>query len=143
MAIHIGGPGDGHRMKLLNNFLSLGYGAMYAEALALAAKVGLSVETFDKVIRPSRMACGFYETFMSYAAEGNRDSHKFTLTNAYKDMRYLEAMAQGAGVANPIGNAAKNAYAMALASGRDGAEDYVPHLVDVIAEANGTKVTGD
>ena len=80
---------------------------------------------------------------MGYAVEGNRDSHKFTLTNAYKDMRYLEAMAEGAGVANPIGNAAKNAYAMALASGRDGPEDYVPHLVDVIAKVNGTTVTGE
>ena len=36
--IHIGHTGDGHRMKLLNNFLSLGYAALYAEALAVAAK---------------------------------------------------------------------------------------------------------
>src|SRR5882724_4532276 len=31
---HIGEVGDGHKMKLLNNFLSLGYGAIYSEALA-------------------------------------------------------------------------------------------------------------
>ena len=34
--VHIGGVGDGHRMKLLNNFVSLGYAAIYAEALTLA-----------------------------------------------------------------------------------------------------------
>ncbi|WP_370254220.1 NAD(P)-dependent oxidoreductase [Nioella sp.] len=135
--VHIGPSGDGHRMKLINNFLSLGYGAMYAEAIALARKVGISVETFDSVIRGGRMDCGFYQTFMGYALEGNRESHKFTLTNAHKDMRYLASMADAAGLSNPIGNAVKNSYAMARATGGEGPEDYVPHLVDFIARANG------
>lgn len=135
--VHIGKTGDGHRMKLLNNFLSLGYGALYAEALALAEKVGIGVDTFDSVIRGGRMDCGFYQTFMGYALEGNRESHRFTLTNAHKDLRYLASMADAAGIANPIGNAVKNSYAMATATGGDGSEDFVPHLVDFIARANG------
>ena len=135
--VHIGPSGDGHRMKLINNFLSLGYGAMYAEAIALARKVGISVKTFDSVIRGGRMDCGFYQTFMGYALEGNRESHKFTLTNAHKDMRYLASMADAAGLSNPIGNAVKNSYALARATGGEGPEDYVPHLVDFIARANG------
>ncbi|MCE2749381.1 MAG: NAD(P)-dependent oxidoreductase [Rhodobacter sp.] len=94
--VHIGRVGDGHRMKLLNNFLSLGYGAIYAEALALAARVGISTATFDSVIRGGRMDCGFYQTFMGYALDGNRQAHRFTLSNAYKDLRYLESMANAA-----------------------------------------------
>ncbi len=66
---HVGAPGAGHTLKLLNNFLSLGYGAIYAEALALAAKVGVTPQTFDSVIRGSRMDCGFYQTFMTYVLE--------------------------------------------------------------------------
>lgn len=135
--VHIGKPGDGHRMKLLNNFLSLGYAALYSEALALGRKVGISVETFDSVIRGSRMDCGFYQTFMGYALEGNREAHKFTLTNALKDLTYLESMGDAAGMANPTGNAAKNSFAMALAAGGDGPEDYVPHLADFVAKRNG------
>jgi 3-hydroxyisobutyrate dehydrogenase-like beta-hydroxyacid dehydrogenase len=135
--VHIGKPGDGHRMKLLNNFLSLGYAALYSEALALGRKVGISVETFDSVIRGGRMDCGFYQTFMGYALEGNREAHKFTLTNALKDLTYLESMADAAGIANPTGNAAKNSFAMALAAGGDGPEDYVPHLADFVARRNG------
>ena len=137
--VHIGGVGDGHKMKLLNNFLSLGYGALYAEALALARKVGIPVATFDSVIRGGRMDCGFYQTFMGYALEGNREAHRFTLTNAFKDMRYVEAMANAAVVASPLASAIKNSYAHAVASGGDGPEDYVPHLTDVIARANGAK----
>jgi 3-hydroxyisobutyrate dehydrogenase-like beta-hydroxyacid dehydrogenase len=124
-------------MKLLNNFLSLGYAALYSEALALSEKVGISTKQFDSVIRGSRMDCGFYQTFMGYAVEGDREAHKFTLSNALKDLRYLEAMADDVNLSNPIGNAAKNSFAMALAAGGDGPEDYVPHLVDFVAKRNG------
>lgn len=135
--VHLGPTGLGHKMKLLNNFLSLGYAALYSEALAIGRKVGISVDQFDSVIRGSRMDCGFYQTFMGYAVEGNRESHKFTLTNAYKDARYLANMADAASVANPVGNAIKNSLAAAVNAGGDGAEDYLPHLVDYIAQMNG------
>ena len=135
--VHMGPVGTGHKMKLLNNMLSLGYGAMYSEALALAQKNGISVAQFDSVIRGSRMDCGFYQTFIDYALNGNRKSHKFTLTNAVKDLSYLEAMAAASKVPNPIGNAAKNSFTMAVAEGGDGAEDYIPHLVDFVAKRSG------
>jgi 3-hydroxyisobutyrate dehydrogenase-like beta-hydroxyacid dehydrogenase len=137
--VHLGPSGSGHKMKLLNNFLSLGYAALYSEALALSEKVGITTKQFDTVIRGSRMDCGFYQTFMGYAAEGNRESHKFTLTNALKDMRYLEAMADSVSLANPIGNAVKNSLALACAAGGDGPEDYLPHLVDFVAKRNGVQ----
>jgi hypothetical protein len=139
--VHIGGIGDGHRMKLLNNFVSLGYAAIYAEALALASKVGISPERFDSVIRGGRMDNGFYQTFMGYTIEGNREAHKFTLANAFKDLRYLESMADAARLSNPIGNAVKNSFALANATGGNGAENYVPHLPEYVGRANGIDLT--
>jgi 3-hydroxyisobutyrate dehydrogenase-like beta-hydroxyacid dehydrogenase len=133
--VHIGATGDGHRMKLLNNFVSLGYAALYSEALALAAKVGISPARFDSVIRNGRMDCGFYQTFMRWTLEGDRDAHKFILANGLKDLTYLEAMADAAGLVNPLGNAAKNAFAAAVAAG--GAEDFVPMLATYIGRLNG------
>ena len=138
--VHLGPVGDGHKMKLLNNFLSMGYAAIYAEALTLASKIGITPQTFDSVLRGSRMDCGFYQTFMQYVLERDRDAHKFTLSNALKDVRYLESVANDAGVANPIGNAVKNSYAAAVASGKG--EDYVPMLSDWIAGLNGTSLAG-
>lgn len=139
--VHIGGVGDGHRMKLLNNFVSLGYAAIYAEALALASKVGISPERFDSVIRGGRMDCGFYQTFMGYTIEGNREAHKFTLANAFKDLTYLESMADAAKLMNPVGNAVKNSFALANAGGGGGPEDYVPHLPEFVGKANGIDLT--
>jgi 3-hydroxyisobutyrate dehydrogenase-like beta-hydroxyacid dehydrogenase len=135
--VHMGAVGDGHRMKLLMNFLSLGYGALYAEVLTLSQKVGISVQQFDSVIRGSRMDCGFYQTFMGYAVEGNREAHKFTLSNAYKDLRYVEAMANSVTMPTTLGSAIKNSYALAMATGGNGPENYVPHLPDYIARASG------
>ncbi len=133
--VHIGGVGDGHKMKLLNNFLSLGYAALYAEALTLSAKVGITPQRFDSVIRGGRMDCGFYQTFMQWTLDGNRDAHKFTIANAFKDLRYLESMADAAGLVNMMGNATKNAFAVAAAQSP---EDYVPMLPDHIAKLNAT-----
>ncbi len=138
--VHVGGIGDGHKMKLLNNFLSMGYAALYAEALALSRKVGITVPVFDSIIRGGRMDCGFYQTFMGYSLEGNRDAHKFTLTNGYKDVRYVEAMANAAAVATPMASAIKNSFALALGAGGTGPTDYVPHLADFVARANGVSL---
>ena len=135
--VHVGPTGAGHKIKLINNFLSLGYAALYAEAITLTRKVGLTVQDFDSIIRGSRMDCGFYQTFMGYALEGNKESHKFTISNALKDLTYIESMANAAGMANPVGNAAKNSMAMAHATGGDGPENYMPHLVDFVAKRNG------
>ncbi|MDN3523173.1 NAD(P)-dependent oxidoreductase [Halomonas ramblicola] len=136
--VHIGEVGEGHKMKLINNFLSLGYGALYAEALTLAQNVGIEPARFDSVIRGSRMDCGFYQTYMKYVLERDRDAHRFTLRNGFKDMRYLDAMASEASMANPLANAVKNTYALAVNSGHG--EDYVPMISDVIAGFNATSL---
>ncbi|MCX7325085.1 MAG: NAD(P)-dependent oxidoreductase [Hyphomicrobiales bacterium] len=135
---HIGDVGMGHKMKLINNFIAMGYGAIYAEALALGQKVGITPQIFDSVLRGSRMDCGFYQTFFRYVLDGDRNAHQFTLSNAAKDMRYLAALADDGRIANPVGAAVKNSYAAAVAGGKG--EDYVPMLADFIAQANGTKV---
>ncbi len=137
--VHIGDVGDGHRMKLINNFLSLGYAALYAEALSLSEKVGISPRRFDSVIRGGRMDCGFYQTFMRWTLEGDRDAHKFTIANAFKDLKYLEAMADAAGIPNPMGNAAKNSFAIAFSAGA--AEDYVPMLPMHVGRVAGVDLT--
>jgi 3-hydroxyisobutyrate dehydrogenase-like beta-hydroxyacid dehydrogenase len=136
--VHLGPVGDGHKMKLLNNFVSMGYAALYAEALTLADKIGITPKTFDSVLRGSRMDCGFYQTYFQYVLQRDRDAHKFTLVNALKDVRYLEGVANAAGVPNPIGNAVKNAFASAVAAGKG--EDYVPMLSDFVASRSGVSL---
>jgi 3-hydroxyisobutyrate dehydrogenase-like beta-hydroxyacid dehydrogenase len=137
--VHTGATGTAHTMKLLNNFLSLGYGALYAEALMLAAKAGLQAEIFDQVFRGGRMDCGFYQTYFKYVIERDRDAHKFTLQNGLKDLTYLAAFSASVGAADPVSAAIRNSYALAVATGHG--SDYVPMLSDVVAGLNGVAIT--
>ncbi|WP_349262484.1 NAD(P)-dependent oxidoreductase [Geminicoccus sp.] len=133
--IETGPTGTGHTMKLLNNFLSMGYAALYSEALALGAKAGLTSQVFDNVVRGGRMDCGFYQTFFRYVIERDRNAHKFTIRNGFKDMSYLSAFANAVGLANPVGAAVRNSFALAVGTGHG--DDYVPMLSDIIAKTNG------
>ncbi len=135
--LHTGPTGTGHTMKLLNNFLSMGYAALYSEALALGAKAGITPQLFDSVIRGSRMDCSFYQTFFKWVLERDRNAHKFALRNGLKDMTYLASFANSVGLANPVGAAVRNSFALAVGTGRG--DDYVPMLSDIVAELNGIK----
>jgi len=138
--VETGPVGTGHTMKLLNNFVSLGYAALYSEALTIGAKAGLSAAVFDAVIRDGRMDCAFYRTFFKYVLERDREAHRFTLANALKDVTYLASFAQALGVANPVGASVRNSFAQAVASG--GGEDFVPMLSDYVARWNAPPVAG-
>lgn len=130
------GPvGSAHRMKLITNFISLGYAALYSEALTLAVKSDLSPQSVRDVLAGSRMGCGFFDTFMAYAVGRDPEAHKFTLANAAKDVGYVASMAAEGQVMNLMGAAIRQYYTHVSAKGA-GAE-YVPMLSDHVAALNG------
>jgi 3-hydroxyisobutyrate dehydrogenase-like beta-hydroxyacid dehydrogenase len=122
-------------MKLINNFIAMGYAALFSEALGIARKAGLSTEQFHSVIGSSRMRNGFYDTFMKWTMEGDHNAHRFTISNAHKDMRYLSSLANEIGALHPIQSMVKNSFAGMEAAGQ--AERYVPMLADFVATLNG------
>ncbi|WP_110707933.1 NAD(P)-dependent oxidoreductase [Salinicola sp. CR57] len=129
--LHCGAVGAGHTMKLLNQFLAMSYGAVFSEALTIGAKAGISPQTFDSVIRGSRMDSGFYQTFFQYVLERDRDAHRFTLANAGKDIRYVAALADALDVKADVAHAVSDLYASALDQGEG--EKFVPELSDIVA----------
>jgi 3-hydroxyisobutyrate dehydrogenase-like beta-hydroxyacid dehydrogenase len=136
--VHVGETGSGHSMKLLMNFVAMGYAALYSEALTIGAKTGISKEVFHSVIGGSRLDNGFYQTFMKYAVGGDENAHLFSIRNAHKDLRYLNGVANTAGVAHYLATAVKNPYAHAEATGQG--DKNVPQIVDVIAAMSGVKL---
>ena len=138
-AVRLGPAGDGHKMKLLMNFLSMGYAALYSELLTVGHKVGLTPQTIDSALRGSRMDCGFYQTFFRWVLERDREAHKFTIRNAHKDMRYLANLANQSGVAQSVGAIVKNYLTTAEAMGKGG--DFLPMLSDHVAALNGVNLS--
>lgn len=138
--VETGEVGTGHTLKLLNNSVSLGYAAIYAEALMLGAKSGITPEIIHKVLAGGRMDCPFFQTFFDHVVGGNHEAHRFTMRNALKDMTYMSNVAGAVSAANPVGSAVRNS--LALAVGRGDGERYLPHLAASIAEANGVTLPG-
>ena len=134
-ATHIGPVGAGHKMKLIMNFMSMSYAAIYSEALSLATKSGLAPQIVREIMGPSRMGCGFFDTFFTAALGDDPNAHRFAIGNAAKDVRYVANMAVSAGVMNPIGAAVRNMFDQAEAAGKS--NDYVPTLADHVARLNG------
>jgi 3-hydroxyisobutyrate dehydrogenase-like beta-hydroxyacid dehydrogenase len=132
---HIGPVGSAHKMKLLMNLIAMTYGAVFAEATVLGAKVGISPQKLREVIAPSRMGNGFFDTFMRYVVDRDRDAHKFTIENASKDVRYANNMASAAGVVGIMASATKHYYTHVEAIGRG--SDFVPMVSDHVAALNG------
>lgn len=131
---HVGPTGSGHKMKLLMNFISMGYASLYAEATVLGAAVGVPPAKMRQVIGSSRLYNGFFDTFMTYAVD-REEVHKFTVSNAAKDLRYLNVMADDAGLMTVMASAAKQYFAHVEASGNGG--DFVPKITDHVARLNG------
>jgi 3-hydroxyisobutyrate dehydrogenase-like beta-hydroxyacid dehydrogenase len=138
---HLGPLGLGHKMKLINNFVAMGYAALYSEALAIARRSGLSIEQFHAVIGAGRMRCGFYDTFMKWSVDHDPNAHQFSIANAHKDMRYMASMANEAGAVNTLQASIKNSFAAMEAAGQG--QRYVPMLADFIAGLNGLPPAAD
>lgn len=132
--VHLGAVGLGHKMKLINNFIAMGYAALFAEALAISRKAGLSIEQFHSVIGSGRMRSPFYDTFMQWSLLHDENAHRFTISNAHKDMRYLASMANELGAVNPLQAQVKNGFAAMEAAGQG--ERFVPMLADFVAAIN-------
>jgi 3-hydroxyisobutyrate dehydrogenase-like beta-hydroxyacid dehydrogenase len=131
---HVGVLGDGHRLKLVNNFISLGYAALYSEALALALRAGLTVATFDDLVRSSRMHCAFYDTFIAWALTGDRKSHPFALDNALRTISDVLAFSRSLQVRDELASCLRDVFADAVADGFGGA--MLPELPRAVAKAN-------
>jgi 3-hydroxyisobutyrate dehydrogenase-like beta-hydroxyacid dehydrogenase len=136
--IHTGPTGSGHTMKLLNNFLSLGYSAIYSEALMMGAKAGLTPAAMDSVLRGGRMDCSQYQAFFEYVLRRDENAQRFSMNNALKDLTYLASFAGASGAANPVSAAVRNSFAAAVGAGQG--EKFVPALSDVIAQLNGVSL---
>ena len=123
--VHLGDVGLGHKMKLINNFVAMGYAALFSEAIALSRKAGLSIDQFHSVIGAGRMRSPFYDTFMQWSLNHDENAHRFTISNAHKDMRYFASMANELGALSPVQAMVKNSFAAMEAAGKVPGKDLM------------------
>lgn len=132
--VHAGPLGSGHRLKLLHNYVSLGFAAVLAEAAACARRAGVDGSVFVDVLARGGGQGVVLDRLRPYIEAGDDASFRFTIANAAKDMNYYATMAQEIGAVRGTAEAVRNAYADAAAGGH--ASSTVPALVELFAQRN-------
>ncbi|WP_158907004.1 NAD(P)-dependent oxidoreductase [Burkholderia sp. L27(2015)] len=128
---YAGPVGSGHRLKLIHNFVSLGFSAILAEAAACARRTGITPDVLLEVLSNGGGAGVVLERFRPYLESGDLTSFRFYIANALKDMNYYLSMVDEAGVAQEMAVSVQKTYG--IASRVAGVGAVVPELVDILA----------
>ena len=103
---HVGALGDGHRMKLLHNFVSIGQMSLLAEATACARKQGMDMQAFHSVLAAGGGAGVALDRLQSFILADDPSGIAFSISNAAKDLSYYATMAHDAQAPSLIADAA-------------------------------------
>ena len=122
---HVGGPGAGHVIKLLNNFVGQAICTATAEAFAVGALAGIAPVKLVEVISAGAVNSGLFQA-MAKTLDGNFEGIRFELDNARKDLRYYTHLA------------VHQSLVMASALGQG--EKFVPALVTAQEKLTGAKI---
>ncbi len=104
--IHVGPPGHGHMLKLINNFIAQAIATATAEACAACAKSGVSIKKLHEIISAGAVNSGIFQMMVGRMLDGgDLAGLKFTLVNAMKDLRYYTHFAESLPVPAIVGEA--------------------------------------
>ena len=136
--VHAGGPGAGHRIKLVYNFVAMGHAAITCESLAACARVGIDPNVFLQLVTAGGANSAMFQMLVPKALAGDLTGLMFTLGNAKKDIGYYQQMVSGASLATPMAAALHQLLVQANALGLG--EKFVPSLIEAYEKVNGLQI---
>ena len=116
--VHMGGPGTGSAMKLINNMVGGTLIALVGEALALAEQLDLNVELAGQVLMTGPAASGLVKMKMASILAHSFQEQHFALRWMAKDMRYALLAAEAARLSLPVAATAHQVYEGATEAGQ-------------------------
>jgi 3-hydroxyisobutyrate dehydrogenase-like beta-hydroxyacid dehydrogenase len=126
----VGAVGEGHRMKLLHNYVSLGFMTLLAEAAAHAVAAGVDAERFVDVLEKGGGAGAALKRLTPPIVSGATDSVPFAVGNALKDIRYYLQMARDMQASSVVAESIAEALARQADAGFE--KKYMSDLVALI-----------
>ena len=127
---HIGGVGDGHRMKLLHNYVSLGFMTLLAEVSAHAEQAGIAASTLINVLAEGGGGGAALTRMTPFLLTGDPSNVSFFIRNAAKDLTYYRQTAIASGVYHGIADAVGETLDSVVTSGHGDA--FVPQLAELL-----------
>ncbi len=134
---HMGGPGSGHTIKLLNNFIAQSICTATAEAFAVGQRAGIDLNKLVDLISMGPVNNGLFQA-MAKTLKGDMKGLLFELDNARKDVRYYTHLAEGVQVPSVMGQAVHQSLSIASALGHG--KKFVPSLVEAQEQLSGATI---
>ncbi len=130
--VYAGPLGAGHQLKLLHNFVSMGFAAVLAEAVACAERAHVDMGLFMEVLANGGGKSTMLERLRPYIETRDDTAYRFSIGNAAKDLGYYSTLAEELGAARGTAEAVHRLYADASAAGH--VRDTVPEMVTILSE---------
>ena len=134
---HVGQPGAGHVIKLLNNFIAQAICTATAEAFAVGQRAGVDLKQLVALVSAGGVNSGLFQ-MMSKTLDGDLAGLRFEMNNARKDIRYYTHLAENLAVPTVVGEAVHQSLALACALGYG--EKFVPSLVEAQEKLTGATI---
>lgn len=126
-----GGPvGSGHKLKLLHNYVSLGFTAVLSEATAAARKAGIADDVFLEVLGNGGGGGVVLERLRPFIVAEDPSGFRFSLANTLKDVGYYNAMATDVGASRGVAESIEALYREVNEQGHS--ERLVPELIRLL-----------
>lgn len=136
--IHVGPPGHGHALKLVNNMLAMTMAASIAEALAAAAKAGLDLRRVYEVVSAGGVNSGIFRMMVGPMLDGDLGGMKFAIANGQKDLRYFTHLAETLPTTAHLAAAAHQSFVQAANLGLG--DRFIASLFEAQETLNGVRI---
>jgi 3-hydroxyisobutyrate dehydrogenase-like beta-hydroxyacid dehydrogenase len=135
---HVGPPGHGHVLKLINNMLAMTTAAAIAEAVATAAKSGLSLQKLFDVISVGGVNSGIFQMTLGRMLQGDLSGLKFAIGNAQKDLRYYTHLSEMLPTSSHLAEAAHQSFVQAANLGYG--DKFIASLFEAQEKLNDVRI---
>lgn len=129
---HLGALGNGHAIKLINNFFGQTVASALAEGFVMADVLGIERQQVFDVMHAGPLGSPFMAFMAEYALNNDPNKLAFSIRNACKDVGYYDQMTKDAGAPSIMAGGALGALRDATENGRGDA--LVPELIDYFSD---------
>ncbi len=128
---HAGELSAGHQMKLIHNFVSLGFAAVLSEAAACAKLAEIKPEVLLEILGKGGGDGVVFNRLKPYIERADCSGFMFSLSNCAKDLNYYDTMALQLGASHELASSIAGVFTQ---TAKDHPNTPMPELIDLLAQ---------